>query len=244
MDLWASELAKHFGLLESTEIYDDIQAMGHDFSTNRIDAAVLTASEYFTMEKQFHGTLGFARLSAGKKTEKLVVLARVDKGYTDISALRNKRLAYVKYDELSMIYMNYLLLKKMLPAADKYFADMQAKRKPINLIHAVYFDQADICVTTQRAFRQACEMNPQIGEKLKIISLSPELVGGLAIFRGGYDGINRRKVIEAINRFDEYPRSRQVMTMLQMEGVAALTEEDLTETRNFFREYFRLMKRK
>ena len=240
MDLWSKELASHFDLLEAVTIYDDIRAMGRDFSANRIDAAVLTTPEYFTMEKQFQGPLAFARLRAGKKAERLVVLARVDKGYKDLSALRNKRLVYVKYDDLAMVYLNYLLLKKSMPAADKFFASMQAKQKPINLIHAVYFDQADVCVTTERAFQHAQEINPQIGEKLKIMSLSPELVMGLSIIRKGYDETNRRRVIEAMNRFEEYPRSKQMLTVLQMEGAAVLNEEDLTETRRFFQEYFRL----
>ena len=244
MDLWSKELASHFDLLEAVTIYDDIQAMGRDFSANRIDAAVLTTPEYFAMEKQFQGPLAFARLRAGRKAERLVVLARVDKGYKDVSALRNKRLVYVKYDELAMVYLNYLLLKKNMPAADQYFAFMQAKQKPINLIHALYFDQADICVTTERAFKRAQEMNPQIGEKLKIMFVSPELVLGLAIFRKGYDETNRQKVISAMNRFEDYPRSRQMLTMLQMDGVAALNEEDLAETRRFFQEYFRLKRGK
>jgi ABC-type phosphate/phosphonate transport system substrate-binding protein len=240
MDLWSKELAGHFDLSESVTIYDDIHALGRDFSANRIDAAVLTTPEYFAMEKQFQGPLAFARLQAGKKVERLVVLARVDKGYKDVSALSKKRLAYVKYDELAMIYLNSLLLKKNLPLADKFFASMQVKQKPINLINALYFDQADICVTTERAFKRAQEMNPQIGEKLKIMFVSPELVLGLAIFRKGYDETNRQKVISAMNRFEDYPRSRQMLTMLQMDGVAALNEEDLAETRRFFQEYFRL----
>jgi len=98
------------------------------------------------------------------------VLARVDKGYKDVSALRNKRLVYVKYDELAMVYLNYLLLKKKHACSGSVFCIHAGKQKPINLIHALYFDQADICVTTERAFKRAQEMNPQIGEKLRSCS--------------------------------------------------------------------------
>jgi phosphonate transport system substrate-binding protein len=95
----------------------------------------------------------------------------------------------------------------------------------------VFFGQVDACVVTKRGFDTMVELNPQVGEKLRVLAISPPLIPSVAFFHPDYDPEMRRKIEEEIQVLDLSPAGRQVMNHFQCDAIRVEPASCLDGTR-------------
>jgi len=81
----------------------------------------------------------------------------------------------------------------------------------------VFFHQADACLLTRAGFQTMNELNPQVGQQLKVLAASAALVPIVFCFRGNYASPDRDKLMDSIDRISETPAGRQTLMLFQSE---------------------------
>ena len=242
---WIRELGEQEGFRPESYIYQDIGALMKDYQKGKFDLVFIHSLDYFSLTKKLGlDYYALARVRQGKTHIKyaLVVSNAILSG--DIRALKGKKLAIIRQNDLGMAVMNTLLLKANLPEANRFFSEVQLKGKESQAILSVFFGQADACITTEMSFKTAIELNPQVGKKLRIISISPELIETVAFFSDNTTEQYRERVMNRMARLPEYPRGRQILLLFNTDEITLLKKDKLASTQKFVEEYLTLKGRK
>ncbi|HMK44942.1 MAG TPA: PhnD/SsuA/transferrin family substrate-binding protein, partial [Dissulfurispiraceae bacterium] len=197
-------------------------------------------NEYYKIKDKVEASLGFGHVISGKRTSKYLLLGTADSAATGIKDLKGKKISVIKGDDIAMIYLNTVLLSSGLPEAKRYFADVSLTRKPSQAVLDVFFGRSDGAVVLESSFDTIAELNPQIKQKLKILSMSPGLIAGINIFRKDLSDSYKEKVFQYGAKLGENPRGRQILTLFKLDAVYRLKEEDLNPTMDFIARYERL----
>jgi ABC-type phosphate/phosphonate transport system substrate-binding protein len=108
----------------------------------------------------------------------------------------------------------------------------------------VFFGQADACLVTDTSFKTMAELNPQVGQKLKIIVASVELHEIVNFMQKGLDEAIKEKIVQASIRLKETERGKQMLILFNTDGVERSSDEQLETTRQLVAEYEKLKRKK
>jgi ABC-type phosphate/phosphonate transport system substrate-binding protein len=244
LDVWVNELSAKEGFIAQNNIYEDLNVLVKDFQQGKLDFGLVKSLDYLKIRKDVKPEIAMTYVKGGKKTIRYHILVRTDSGVSNISGLRNKKLTMRKGDDMGLLFLNTLLLKNKQPESEKTFSFIDAKIRSSQVILSVFFGQSDACLTTDVAYRTMIELNPQIKEKLRIISSSDELVEGVNFFRKDYDEHNKKIVLERSLSLKETARGKQILLLFKIEKVALIEEKDLDTVRSLLSEYERLHQKK
>jgi ABC-type phosphate/phosphonate transport system substrate-binding protein len=234
LEIWVKEIAKDVGASAESRIYTDVISLFKDFQNGKLDMGVTLTSDYLKAERELNAELAFSKVRGGKKTMKHLLLVHSDSDYHEIRDLKNKKIAILRKDESSEIFLNSVLLRKKLPVAKKFFMGIEEKNKPSNAILSVFFKQADACITSDTSLNTMIALNPQIGEKLRVIASSPELIETVSFFRRGFEEKYKQIVMNLSQKLQDHPRGQQILLLFQVDRLVKTKESDLDITRNYY----------
>ena len=238
--LWTTEMGERANLRTASSLYADIRTLVADFQKGRLDIAIFTALDYFRFESALKGSPAFLSVRNGRVTERYVVLTSADRPESTIASMKGSRLAYLQDDMMALLFLNTMLLRHHQPEMNVFFSSVQTKTRASQVINAVYFASADVCVVSERTYQTMIEMNPQVGRKLKVIAISPGLLVGVSAYRSGLPLDIREKAESFGNNIKLYPRGKQILTLFQIDDVVIVKESDFTATRQLYHEYRQL----
>jgi phosphonate transport system substrate-binding protein len=241
LEVWVKELAKGVGVSAESRIYNDSYSLIKDFQNGKVDMGVMRSLDYLNAERELNSELALAKVRGGKTTTKILLLVSSDSGFSDIKDLKNKNIAMLKGDDLGDIFLDSTLLQKKLPYAKHFFKSIQEKNKPSSVILPVFFNQIDACITTDTSFETMIRLNPQLGNKLKVIASSPELISSVSFFRKDYNEKYKQKALNTSQTLNNNPRGQQVLLLFQGDKLVKMQKSDLDSTRNFYNNFKKLM---
>jgi phosphonate transport system substrate-binding protein len=96
-----------------------------------------------------------------------------------------------------------------------FFRSVDHDTKLTKTVLPVFFGQADACLVTRDGYDTMCELNPQIGSRLRIIAASPGLVTMVFFVREGYDAPFRDDFLRAMASIHENPSGLQILSLLR-----------------------------
>jgi ABC-type phosphate/phosphonate transport system substrate-binding protein len=234
LEIWVKEIAKDIGASAESRIYTDTKALFKDFQNGKLDMGVTLTSDYLNAERELNAELAVSSFRGGKKTMKHLLLVHSDSTYYKIGDLKNKKISMLRRDESGGIYLKLVLLGKKLPVAEKFFMSIEEKNKSSQVILSVFFKQSDACIATDTSFNTMIALNPQIGNKLRVIASSPELIETVSFFRRDYNEKHKQRVLKLTEELKDYPRGQQVLLLFQVEKLVKTKESDLDITRNYY----------
>lgn len=240
LKIYVNALAKKLQISAESRIYEDSGALLKDAQSGQVYLFSLRALDYLRSHSYVETAPGIIGVRAGKVTERLVFLIREEGQAADLNDLQGKKIALLKGDDVSVLFLNLLLLRGGHPEMEGYFSAIDMKSSPSQALLAVFFSQADACIVGQSAFLTAGELNPQVTERLKIVAQSPEFIGTVAFFRNSMDKEFIRKVIELSGTLKDDPHGRQVLTLFKVEDLRPFNESNLENLRAMLDEYDRL----
>jgi len=244
LQVWTKEIAASLGWQARADLYEDLNPLIQDLQAGKLDLVALKSLDYLRIAQSTKSDLAFTAFKSGKKTLKYMLLARVDSDVKELSNLRGKTISIMNGDETGMLFLETVLLRKNLPESRKFFSSIEAKGKLSQVILSVFFNQADVCLTNDSGFNIMKELNPQIGQKMKIIAESPEIVESLAFFRGDYDASMKKSVIRRALKLGDTPRGQQVQMLFKISGLTTINEQDLFTLKRLLKEYEQYSKKK
>jgi ABC-type phosphate/phosphonate transport system substrate-binding protein len=154
-----------------------------------------------------------------------------------VGELRGKSIAMKRDDDIGSLFLNVLLLRERYPEALRFFSEVKTKKNSSQPVLAVFFGQADACITTDISFRTVAELNPQVRERMKVLASSEELLTSVTFFRKAFDRKQKDRIVrEAVSMKESY-EGRQFMLLATIDGVAQLKEADFDTLRKLLAEY-------
>jgi ABC-type phosphate/phosphonate transport system substrate-binding protein len=219
MKVWVQVLMKEHGLPLDPQIsvLSGLEEISRALRGKLLDAISLTTDEYWALENEMKSSHAVVGEFDGHVTEEYVLLVHRESGIERIGDLRGRTIAFFLNQRMSLAsaWLDTLLVKAGMERASKHFSRITQMNKLPRVILPVFFHQNDACVVTRRGFKTMSELNPQVGQQLKIIASSPELVPAAFFFRGDFSHSIRDKALAELEKIHTSPAGQQALTVYQ-----------------------------
>jgi ABC-type phosphate/phosphonate transport system substrate-binding protein len=202
-------------------IFDTIAEIRAGLSNDKLDYVAITTQEYAEVRDLLTCDVVTVSVTSKSIKEEYLLIVPQSSGINKINDLKGKRLLMVKSARLSlaMVWLDTILLNKGIEPAEVFFDVIESEKNAGKVILPVFFNQADACVVTRTMYNTMVELNPQIGQKLKTIEVSPALVPSFFCFTRNSDITIREKVLKEISRWHLSTFGKQSLTMFQCDGL-------------------------
>ncbi len=121
---------------------------------------------------------------------------------------------------LAVAWLDTVLAEGGLPRA-KEFCRVTLANKLSKAVLAVFFRQAEGCLVSRRGLAMMSELNPQVGQSLKVLATSPEFVPTGFCFRRDYQDPLKDIIVSELAKIRDSPAGAQVLTLFQCESLEA-----------------------
>lgn len=221
MQIWIRIIAQEMKLKVETEagIFDNTETILRKVRSGAVDSVAMNVVEYRHVAALLDPSQIVVQSDGGD--QRYVLLCGVGNGVESLKDLRGKRLMLLNTTRMCVAraWLTTLLAEDKLEPAERYFATVMTEEKASKAILPVFFGKAEAAITTARAFHTMCELNPQVGKKVRILTTSPEVVTTFYAFRKGFRGPLRERVVAALSGLKNTTAGRQMMALFQFESL-------------------------
>ncbi|WP_373500524.1 PhnD/SsuA/transferrin family substrate-binding protein [Desulfococcus sp.] len=225
---WAATVVRERDLPEQPEVtwFDPVEDLRTAFLQDRLDAVSVTVEEAMLLGVQPEAV--FLPATEQGFHVRYAVLVHRNGGITDLKGLMGKTV--VMHDGQRMVLARPWLENVM---AGRRFGGLTPVENPSKAILQVYFRQSRAALVTMDAFALACELNPQLQDDLKVLTVSPPFITSFFFFRPTFQGRSRERLEAAITELHTTPGGRQVLTVFQSSRMEKHPASILDATRQF-----------
>lgn len=179
---------------------------------------------------------------ADSPLDSYVVLARKGTTLKDLVSMKKRRLVVDSSNPLDMgrIWLETALKEKGLAPLDQTFTDLQVAKKPMRIVLPVFFGRADAYLVLKSAYDTMVDLNPQIGQKLDIVTHSPGFIKNLVCVVDYLDPDLVAQMDATLREMHTTQVGRQVLVIFQLQRNFAFKPEYLEETERVFDRYRQL----
>jgi hypothetical protein len=185
---------------------------------DRYDLVVLPGLDYLRIKDKVALAPRLVLSRVESPTEPLVLVTLRGETMKTL-AMKDKRILIIdvgRAGEIAKLWLDTVLLEAGLGPSHQFFTEIRRSQKPSRSILPVFFGQVTACVVPENALYVMNELNPQIGRKVQVLKRSENLVTLLLCATSWADQEDVEMVVqEGINAIHD-PKSRQALTMVQM----------------------------
>lgn len=212
-----------------TKIYDSADTLINDYLNEKLDVILLNPKDYTKNYKQISQNTSQS-ISIKHYNDLRINLGYVvskDKANKPISYWRGKKVTcsdnYLPFD-----FTNLYLLEHYKTNMNDFFSSIHKARTSGLVIMDVFFKKTKIGITTKQAYDLSAELNPQVKKKLSFVSfVSYPDVPIFISFNNSVPKLDVEFMKEAMKNVFNSARGEQVKSLLQIERVSAISDEDL-----------------
>jgi len=210
----------------------------------QVDAFALDVMEYRQVAEFVEQKYMIASDSGQSGAEELVLVVRQESDTRSLADLRGKRLIRLQAPttRLAEEWLYLTQGKAGLPADSSFWASAGVDTKISRTVLPVFFRQADAALVTRGGFQTMCELNPQVGQKLRILINSPRLLTGGYFFHRTCPHNMRDKMLAAFSSLHTVSYGQQVLTLFQTPKLGVREVSGLHPALEILREYERLQR--
>jgi len=144
---------------------------------------------------------------------------------------------------LALPWLETMLDTEGLGVGTDFWDTITSVKKLSRVVLPVFFGKADACLVTRRGFDLLAELNPQVGDRLRAIAVSPEVVPVVMFFRTDYAPPSKDSLLDALSRLHETPAGQQVLTVFQIDRLEEYPTLCLDSARQLMAGYSRIQLR-
>jgi len=241
---WAKELAKDRGISADPDalIFQNSAEISQALKAGTVDGVTVSTLEYMAIRKLVsHDTVAVS-VTEGSITEEYVLLVHKDSGIQGVDDLRGTTLGLLVNMRtcLAPVWLDVLLDSRHLSPAADFFKAITSAAKIDKLVYQVFFHQRKACLVTRKGFKLMVELNPQMGQQLKVLEKSPPVVPSVSCFRKDTNSSASQKVKSEMANWNLSPAGRQILTLFQTDSVQVYPVSCLDSTLELIAEHTRL----
>jgi phosphonate transport system substrate-binding protein len=213
-------------------------------TTDRYDLVVLPGLDYLQIEPKVALVPRLVLSRVNQPTEPLVLVTRHNE---TLKSLTKKKMRILMVDvgrfgETAKLWLDTVLLEAGLGPSHQFFSEIRRTQKPSQSILPVFFGQVTACVITESALNVIKELNPQIERRVQILKRSGNLVTLLLCATPWADKKDVDMVVAEGLKAIHDPKSRQALTIVQMNRFYPFQPEYMDATRDLYERFLNNMK--
>jgi phosphonate transport system substrate-binding protein len=207
-----------------------------------VDALSITAPEYPAVAPYVDHGLVIGDETDVSRGEEYILLVHDDSGIRQLADLRRRSLILHRGVRMCLanIWIETLLYGAGLGAADGFFGNISTSVKPAMVVLPVFFRRSDVALVTRREFEAMCEMNPQLGRKLRILATSPKVLHTFLLFHKNCPPQLKERLRVAMLGIHETTAGQQILTLWQGRRLVATDTSVLHGTLELMSAYERI----
>ncbi|HYP16890.1 MAG TPA: PhnD/SsuA/transferrin family substrate-binding protein, partial [Opitutus sp.] len=219
-----------------------VEAVAAAVRNKEVNYVGLTTEEFAALDREVAFDRFTAAVVNGDKTETYLLLAHRASDLRSLADLRGKQLTLSPGPRLSLapVWLDVELTRQGFPTAAEFFSRQVEFPKPAKAVLAVFFRQADACLTTRRLFDTMVELNPQVGQELRIVAASPGYVPSLFAFIADFPAELKEKSMREFSTMHLTPSGQQILTIFQTSETTELFRHELEPSLALVNEHARL----
>ncbi|MGD8781171.1 MAG: PhnD/SsuA/transferrin family substrate-binding protein [Ignavibacteria bacterium] len=212
-------------------VFDNLESLKRIIKKDDIDLIALTSPDYYVLKNEIQLFPFCVPVFFNKTLSKFVLLANNNGESEDLEKLKNKRItvfANSKYKNIyPLLWIDNLLLKKFGQTSGSFFSEIKVASNVSDVILPVFFNKYDACIVTQGMFDIQSELNPQVGNNLKIIEESGEYVVAVFCFTSDRDKELNEKILNAFLTLHKTKQGNQLLSLFRVDKLIPFREEYL-----------------
>jgi ABC-type phosphate/phosphonate transport system substrate-binding protein len=244
LEVWLRKVSTDLrtGFVPQAVWYDTPESVCAAAAAGDVDAFAMSCLEYLRHSGGFWGTPDLCGVSGGRTGRSYLLLVRREDGISDLADLRGKNLAVETGSEVStpLLWLDVQLMKAGHGSSTGFFGRVSREPKASRAALPVFFGQADACLVTEHSFETIAELNPQVGEKLRVLSRSPEFPWGVLCFRKGPSQVDRTEVMQDAMEMHLNPQGRQALMLWKSEKLVPYKPAYIRSLKQLVEDYDRL----
>jgi len=236
MVLWIEEIISQTEYSASYIDYDDTRSMAKDFNAGKLDLVIdfgINFVKYYEINKLSDGFRGGMK---NNQKENIIIVLQENSSIEEFIKLRKPVIALQQIEEVFKIYATVHLINNK-----KNFTFLETKKRSGALLK-LFFNNADAAIVTEKTFDFVKELNPQIGSKLKIVSVSNVKAGAYGYFYKDFDTTKREAMIKIALGLDKSVRGKQLLSLFKIDVVKKSRVTELTNIKKLYEAYMKIKK--
>ena len=222
--VWGQTIAKERGVPTDPEprIFHDTPELLQALRNKQVDAFGISLVEYAAANGQMNFDHLFVTYGTGHNREQYLLLVRRDSKLEQVSDLRGRSLIFrqASRDCLAQPWLDTVLIQAGARPSVEWLGKLTRSPKLSQLVLPVFFRQSDACVVTRAGYETMCELNPQLGQQLKAIATSSEMVPIVLCFRADYAPAFKEQLFAGLRDLHKTAAGLQVLTIFQTDKIA------------------------
>lgn len=222
------------------EIVPDVVTAANRIEQRHLHGIYISGIDYILLREMVAtNPLYVASALTASPVESYIVLTAMETDWKKLSGMTRRRLMvehYAQWD-IGRIWLEAELNQMQLPKSETFFTAIQAADKPTRLVLPVFFGQAEACLVTESAYQTMVELNPQLGQKLRILMRSPGVIKSLFCVADYLDPdfvAKTKKRLHAMHLTDD---GQQLMMIFRLKRFFPFRPEDLEATERILHRY-------
>jgi len=244
--IWTDVLVKKFkakNLYDFTfeyKMYETIDGLKKDIKTGLINYFNVPTQDYFylSLGSDFIPFLSGTNHPKQKFTQYYLVTSTSNK-IKDLTELGNKKVSISKsiIDQIGAIWLKTVLRDEMGSRLYKSVNLQTVNNNENEDLLAVFFNKTDYALVSQSSFEFACEMNPAIAKKVKIVRSSGPLLTGIFVYRKGMNQNTIKVIKDIVSDLHNDNEGRQILNLFKISKIIPITADDLSECEKVINKY-------
>jgi phosphonate transport system substrate-binding protein len=223
--MWTETLAKLHGIPADPQptMLEDSAALDQVLRSGQVDAAGMATVEHLALSQEMQGGALVLPVMNGEITEEYLLLAHRDGAVKSLQDLPGHSL--VVFDNvracLAPVWLETVLAQHGLTPGESGFSKVTRAKKLSQVVLSVFFRQTEVCLVTRNGFKTVSELNPQVGQQLRVLASSPAVVPSLFCFRPDYPPEKLKKIVAGATTLHQTPGGQQLQTIFKVDRMEA-----------------------
>lgn len=244
--IWTDILVKKFktkNVYDFTfeyKMYENISELNNDINKKYINYFNVPTEAYFQLNKnnEFIPFLSGTN-HPNQKFSTYYLVSTQNNSFNDLKDLGGKKINTSKSfeDQISLIWLKSLLKEELGSKFYKSINFQSINDNDNEDLLAVFFNKTDFALVSQSTFDLACELNPSIAKKVKIIRKSGPLLSGVFVYRKGMNQNTIKAIRDIVSDLHNDNEGRQILNLFKISKIIPITSDDLSESEKVINKY-------
>jgi len=244
--IWGEQISRNLDMKHTEllpEIFIPSGQMIQMIRAGDVDCFAITAWEYEKVSDLLDPNYMMVEDYATNGIDYLLLVHNASQ-YHGLADLHGAKVTLHRHRDTLLIdaWLSCALANVNLPIAERFFESIDKRDNLNQVLLPLFFRRIPAAAITRHAFDTAVELNPQLAKDLRIIAVSPKVVGDGFFFRQGCDLQDKRQFQDALVRFKTLPAGQQCLALYQTSGFSQRPCSIMSGSVNLIRQYERIRK--
>jgi phosphonate transport system substrate-binding protein len=221
---WATAVTRDSGMEIDyrSQVISSSEEIVNQIRSRSVDSFAITPTEYRQVGALVDPAILVDEYYA-QGGEEYLVLVHEDSGIRDLSGLRGHSLVALRNPRMSLAvpWLETALASANAGPADGFFSRRITQTKLAKAVLPIYFHRVDAGLVSRRGFQTMCELNPQLGTKLRAVAVSPKLIPMFMGFHRDSAPARKKRFMGVMLGLANTVSGRQAMLLFESVRLAA-----------------------